>query len=211
MRRAVWVLLAIGVVARAGPPAICWKVDIGDAKSLPWATDDSFAKDEGYDGRRAVADTLALLDAKMPVIVRMETLRRATVYLDDLPASRDALLRALNARVLDAEAAGTPSALAWFDAGYAQGCASQMSERGADGCDWVRRATELAGGSPEMEYAWGLLSLMGRHEEFLGHYEKALAGAPKNPLLAKNLERLKDLYPPVLEYWKRKGNGQGKE
>ena len=111
MRRALplFLLLAAGTV-RAGPPAICWQIEIGDAKSLPWAGKDAFAKDQAYDSRRAVEDTLALLDPAMPVVVRMETLRRATLYLEDSAPGRDALLRALMARVLDAEAAGKPSA-----------------------------------------------------------------------------------------------------
>lgn len=210
MRRAffAFVLLAAGTV-RAGPPAICWQIEIGDAKSLPWGGKDAFEKEKSYDSRRVVDDTLALLDPTMPVIVRMETLRRATVYLEDSQAGRDALLRALQARVLDAELT-KPSALAWFDAGYAQGCASQLRERGADGYAWVRRAAELAGGSPEMEYASCLLSLMSRRENFMGHLEKVVAGAKGNPLLAKNLENLKELYPPVLKYFEEKEMGPGK-
>ncbi len=206
----VAVVLAVVGTARAGPPAICWQIEIGDAKSLPWGGKDAFAKEGSYDARRVVEDTLALLDGTMPVIVRMETLRRATVYLEESQPGRDALLRALTARVLDAEAAGKPSALAWFDAGYAQGCASQLRERGADGCAWVRRAVEIAGGSAEMEYASCLLSLISRRQDFMGHFEKALAGAGTNPLLAKNLETVKERYPPVLKYFEEKEMGPGK-
>ena len=70
MRRALplFLLLAAGTV-RAGPPAICWQIEIGDAKSLPWAGKDAFAKDQAYDSRRAVEDTLALLEPAMPVVV----------------------------------------------------------------------------------------------------------------------------------------------
>jgi hypothetical protein len=211
MRRALLVLLTGGAVS-AGPPAICWRVEIGDAKSLPWGGDDSFATEKGYDSGRVVGDTLALLDGTMPVIVRMETLRRATVYLEESAAGRDALLRALMARVLDAEALGKPSALAWFDAGYAKGCFSQMRDHGPGGYTWVKRANELAGGSAEMEYACCLLSLMSDRAAFMGHLEKAAAGAPNNALLAKNLDHMKELYPPVLKYFeeKEKGMGRGK-
>lgn len=211
MRRAVGIallLLAAGVV-RAGPPAICWQIEIGDHKSLPWGGKDAFAKDKGYDVRRVVEDTLALLDGSMPVVVRMETLRRATVYLEESQPGRDALFRALMTRVLDAEAAGKPSALAWFDAGYAQGCVSQLRERGPDGYAWVRRAGALAP-SAEIEYASCLLSLMGRRDAFPGHLEKALEGAPGNALLARNLDTLKELYPPVLKYFEEKEMGPGK-
>jgi len=211
MRRAGWVALVLGVVgtAVAGPPAICWPVEIGDAKSLPWGKD-AFAKDGAYDARRVVEDTLALLDASMPALVRMETLRRATIYLEDSQPGRDALLRALMARVLDSEAAGTPSALAWFDAGYAQGCFSQLRERGAGGYAWVRRAAEISGGNAEMEYGCCMLSLMGQRDDFKGHLGKVEAGAAKNPLLAKNLENLKELYPPVLRYFEEKEKAKEK-
>ena len=204
-------LLAAAAVVRAGPPAVCWPVEIGDARSLPWGAE-AFEKDKAYDARRVVEDTLGLLDAKMPVLVRMETVRRATIYLQESQTGRDALLRALASRVLDAEAAKKPSALAWFDAGYARGCFGQLRESGADGYAWVRHAVEVAGGSPEMEYACCLLSLMGARDAFQGHLEKAMAGTEKNPLLARNVESLKKLSAPVLRYFedKEKGMGPGK-
>lgn len=216
MRRVLWLapLLLVAGGVRAGPPAICWPVEIGDAKSLPWG-EDAFEKDGAYEARRVVKDTLALLDDKAPVLVRMETLRRATIYLDDTQAGRDALLRALMARVLDAEAAGKPSALAWFDAGYARECYGQLREHGVDGYAWVRRAVGIAGGNAQMEYACCLATLMGARAEFTGHLAKVEEGAQKDPLLAKNLENLKELYPPVLKYFEEKekgmGPGKGKE
>jgi hypothetical protein len=218
MRRAGWVALVLGVVgtAVAGPPAICWPVEIGDAKSLPWGKD-AFAKDGRYDARRVVEDTLALLDDAMPPLVRMETLRRATIYLEEWQAGRDALLRALMTRVLDAEVAKKPSALAWFDVGYAQGCFSQFRDRGPgpNGYAWVCRAAEISGGNAEMEYGCCTLSLMGQRDDFRVHLDKVEAGAAKDPLLAKNLEGLKELYPPVLKYFEERekgmGPGKGKE
>lgn len=208
MRRALWIafLLAGAGSVRAGPPAICWPVEIGDAKCLPWGKEARQA-DGKYDTRRAVADTLALLDAQQPVLVRMETLRRATIYLAETQAGRDALLRALMTRVLDAEAARKPSALAWFDAGYALGCCSQIGEEGPDGYPWVRRALELAGKNPEMEYGCAILSIMGSPDTLQGHIERAQEGAARSPLLAKNLEALREIYPPAFE---RKGMGSGK-
>jgi hypothetical protein len=211
MRRALlaFLLLSAGAL-RAGPPAICWRVEIGDAKSLPWGGNDSFAKAEGYDVRRVVEDTLALLDATMPPLVRMETLRRATVYLEDSQADQDALLRALMARVLDAEAAKKPSSLAWFDAGYASGCISQMRDMvKPSGYAWVRRATEI-GGNAEMEYGCCILSILEDFDAFEGHLAKVEEGAAKNALLATNLKELKEIYPPVRGYLEEKGMGPGK-
>ncbi|MCK6460799.1 MAG: hypothetical protein L6Q95_13015 [Planctomycetes bacterium] len=216
MRRVLGIALLLTAAGsvRAGPPAICWPVEIGDAKSLPWGKE-AFARDDCYDARKTVEDTLSLLDARMPVLVRMETLRRATIYLEDSQAGRDALLRALASRVLDAEAAKKPSALAWFDAGYAQGCFSQLREQGPGGYAWVCRAAEIAGASPEMEYGCAILSLMGARGDFKGHLDRAQEGADKSPLLARNLESLKKLYPPVLRYFEGKekgmGSGKGKE
>jgi hypothetical protein len=211
MRRVLCIalLLASAGSVRAGPPAICWSVEIGDARSLPWGGKDAFARDERYDPRRAVEDTLALLDGDMRPLVRMETLRRATIYLEDTQAGRDALLRALATRVLDAEARKEPSALAWFDAGYALGCFSQSREQGASGYPWVRRAVEVAGASPEMEYGCAILSLMGSRGDFHGHLDRVQAAAGENPLLARNLETLKERYPPVLKYLEEKEKGMG--
>jgi hypothetical protein len=199
-------VLAFAGATQAGPPAICWPIDIGDAKSLAWG-EGAKQRDERYDPDRAVADTLALLDASMPVLVRMETLRRATLYLDESRAGREALLRKLMVRILDAEAAGKPSPLAWFDAGYAVECVNQLrGEGGANGYPWVLRAIALAGGNPQMEYAGCLMTLMGteNRERFHAHLERAEAGAAKDPLLARNMESLKKQYPPVLRYFEQK-------
>jgi hypothetical protein len=61
-----------------------------------------------------------------------------------------------------------------------------------------------------MEYASSILSLMNRREGFAGHFEKALAGAGANPLLAKNLETLKQRSAPLLKYYEEKEKGAGK-
>jgi len=200
MRRSplfVLALLGLAGAVRAGPPAICWPLEIGDAKTLP-AEDEGLAKDPG----RVVEETLELLDGSLPVLARMETLRRASLYLADSPAGRHALTRALATRVLDAEADGRPAALAWFDAGYAAGCFEQLrSEESPRGYRWVRHANGLAGGDARMEYALCLLTLMDGPELFRAHLAKVEAGAGEDPLLAKNLAELKKLAPAVLRYF----------
>ena len=104
----------------AGPPLVCERISIGDAKSLPW-------KDvNGWNGADAsypvvaslVSDTLGLLTPNAPLPVRMETLRRAAIYAAKSPATGTQLTTQLLARVADWEAAGKPAANAWFDAGY---------------------------------------------------------------------------------------------
>jgi hypothetical protein len=187
-------LLVLATLAVAGPPAVCWTVEIGGAATLPGKSAD------------VVEDALHLLDGKMPVLVRMETLRRAALQLEESRGGRDALLRRLMVRVLDAEAAGKPSALAWFDAGYAAGCFNQLrNDWEADGYPWVQRAIALSGDG-QMEYAGCLLTLMGteRQKQFHAHLERMKEAAAKDPLLAKNLATFQERYPPVLRYFEER-------
>src|SRR5262249_18555306 len=72
--------MAYQQIALAGPPLICHPYDIGDAKSLPWNGSEWRDVKPDYELNRLVEDTLALLTPETPVIVRMETLRRATIY-----------------------------------------------------------------------------------------------------------------------------------
>ena len=198
-RTSMFVLAVLGLAGglRAGPPAVCWPVEVGDAKVLPEG-DRALAGDPD----RVVEETLKLLDGSSPVLARMETLRRAALYLSDSGAGRNALSRALALRVLDAEADGKPAALAWFDAGYATGCFEQLrGDRSPRGYRWVRHANELAKGDARMEYACCLLTLMDGPKLFAAHLAKAEAGAAADPLLAANLAELAKLAPAVLRYF----------
>src|SRR4051794_12294957 len=92
-------VLGSAVPALAGPPLLCHPFDIGSARSLPWDGSSSWWQGKsGYSLQNLVADTEALLTPSTPVIVRMETLRRAALYasLDGKVAA--ALLSALTAR-----------------------------------------------------------------------------------------------------------------
>src|SRR5215467_2497445 len=66
--------------ALAGPVLICKSYEIGAAKSLPWGGSDWRSVKPDYDINRLVEDTMALLTPDTPVLVRMETLRRAVIY-----------------------------------------------------------------------------------------------------------------------------------
>jgi hypothetical protein len=101
--------------AFAGPPLLCFPFDIGTARTLPMGTGGWRAIDPTYNVAHLVDDTLALLTPETPVLVRMETLRRATIYASVNPAAATALLMTLQTRaaVPDAHAA-----LAVFDFGY---------------------------------------------------------------------------------------------
>src|SRR5262245_40083659 len=72
--------------AAAGPPLPCFPFAVGTARSRPMGHGDWRTVDPKYDVSQLVTDTLALLTPAAPVIVRMETLRRATIYAS---ANRD--------------------------------------------------------------------------------------------------------------------------
>lgn len=186
-------LAAFTTYAQAGPPLICHRIEIGQAKSLPlidWNQRDS----GGYDLKNLSRDTLALLQPDTPVLVRMETLRRAAIYARLDPQIAKELLTRLHARAADSDAAGRPDALAWFDAGYLAETYKQWIGRvesnpatGIDGNAWVGRAIRLRGEDAEMEFAAALLTLSGPKGVHQDHLRKAIAGAKNDPLLAQNL------------------------
>ena len=65
----------------AGPPLICHPFEIGTAASLPFGAGRNWNSPlSTYDVNRLTADTLRLLNPETPMLVRMETLRRATIY-----------------------------------------------------------------------------------------------------------------------------------
>src|SRR2546425_11709298 len=112
-------MLSFAVIAQAGPPLICHTIEIGQAKSLPWISHNwNLSGGENYDTKYLVRDTLEILAPSTPVLVRMETLRRATLYARRDPIAAKELLARLHARATSAESSGHPDALAWFDAGY---------------------------------------------------------------------------------------------
>lgn len=201
----VLTLMLFAASAHAGPPAVCWPVEIGDAACIEWNDWGNKAEVDRSDVLRAA---LRRLDAKTPVIVRMETIRRVTITVHDDRALRSRLLLALQSRVLDAEAEGRAAPLAWFDAGYAVGCLRQLgSSNRRSGYAWVRKAIRLSGGNPDMEYACAVLTLMGSsegHENFESHLDRAKDGAKKGTLLARNLSAFAKLHPPVLRYFRER-------
>jgi hypothetical protein len=102
--------------ALAGPPLLCFPFEIGAARSLPMGHGAWHSTDAKYDTARLVDDTLAILSPDTPVMVRMETIRRATIYASKSPKIADALLTALQRRAEHPEA--KTAALAVFDFGY---------------------------------------------------------------------------------------------
>lgn len=70
-----------------GPPAICHPIDIGDAKSLPWGKH-PFDVNKDYDLDHLVKDTYKILEESSDTLVHMETLRRATIYLEGMGSGK---------------------------------------------------------------------------------------------------------------------------
>lgn len=144
--------------AQAGPPLLCQPYNIGTAASLPWGsstTADWDNPDPGYNTRQLSADTLKLLDANAPILVRMETLRRATIYGEKNHAAASELLANLKKRATE-----NATALALFDYGYFVESIKEMQWRykddltgGVDGAAYVNRAMALLPNSAEIHTA----------------------------------------------------------
>jgi hypothetical protein len=189
--------------AQAGPPLVCHAFEIGQAQSLPWAGGPNWhSPDPSYDTKQLIPDTLNLLTAKTPVLVRMETLRRAAIYSSKQPALAYELLSKLMGRALSADvsqntagktnAGQNSAAMAWFDAGYLVETYRQAGwdqkpnlAEGLDGYGWTLKALELGGESADIEFAASLMKINGAWPN--RHFRKALSEAPKGSLLARNL------------------------
>src|SRR5229473_1779170 len=190
-------MLSFAAVAQAGPPLICHTIEIGQAKSLPWISHNwNLSGSENYDTKNLVRDTLEILGPDTPVLVRMETLRRATLYARKDPVAAKELLARLHSRATSAESSGHPDALAWFDVGYLaetyKQWIGQTSMRvskeeqnpaaGVDGYALVEKALNLRGPSQngndaQMEFAAALITLSGPRDAHREHTQKAIAGA----------------------------------
>lgn len=195
-------LVALQQSAQAGPPLICHPYEIGDAQSLPWShTGEWRAVKSDYDLQRLVDDTLAFLAPGTPVIVRMETMRRATIYAVWAARDRevgfkvtsqkiaDELLARLLTRVQQTASQGKPDSLALFDAGYLLASYRQSGWRGdqyanLDAHALVRKAALLSGDAT-MEFAAALATQDKAAQR--AHLQKAVAAAPEGSLLARNL------------------------
>jgi hypothetical protein len=203
-------VLSLATVAQAGPPLICHTIEIGHAKSLPWISHNwNLSGGENYDTKNLVRDALEILAPDTPVLVRMETLRRATLYARKDPLAAKELLARLHARATSAESSGHPDALAWFDVGYLTETYKQWIGQnlphmtdgmrmdpnpaaGVDGYALVKKALALRGAAlhgddPQMEFAAALITLSGPQDEHRDHAQKAIAGAKIDSLLSQNL------------------------
>jgi hypothetical protein len=198
---------AVGV-AEAGPPLLCHPFDAGKAPLLPWSVGEGWNNlDRSYDVQHLTADTIRLLSPEAPVLARMENLRRATIYAAQDRRVAAELMAAVLGRALTTAAKDSREPLSWFDAGYLIESYRQASHvykwdmlsnserttwtlrsepQGVDGYAFVRKALQLAGSNPEMEFA---ASLMKEGPVSAEHRQRATAGATAGSLLAKNLTK----------------------
>jgi len=173
-----------------GPPLVCVPVEIGEAESLAWG-DGAFGEAKRYRKGGLVNDTLGVLKTSDDVLVHMETLRRATVYVgEDGDLARELLARLAwiamdfeagagdggwNSEGESAPGMSDPErrALAWFDAGYFAAALGHMGVKldwkpgvgeGVQGYAWLRKAVELSGGDPAMHFAAAIAAHPGMRE-----------------------------------------------
>jgi hypothetical protein len=200
--------------ALAGPVLICKNYEIGAAKSLPWGGPsgglDWRSVKPDYDINRLVEDTLALLTPETPVIVRMETLRRAVIYAAWSRVDREVnyakrndnaapelFSRLMGNSKMSAfqSASKKPDPLRLFDAGFFLESWKQAYVDGSgkkpvdfDGYALVKQAIALRGNDPEMEFAAALITnIRSDKAAHRSHLQKAIAGAPEGSLLARNI------------------------
>lgn len=185
--------------ALAGPPIMCHQLEIGEAKSLPFGSG-SFDRSKELKADKVVDRTLELLKTERSTLVRMETLRRAVVYIDRDQALATELLAKVSWIAMDAEAGGKPSAVSWLDAGFLAACYAEMNvpldwrpgvADGVNGYAWIRRAAELAPQDAELQFAAALVTHPAMHTstkaQHDAHLRRAAAGAAKGSLLETNL------------------------
>ena len=203
---AVVTTLAIAAPALAGPPLLCHPYDIGTAKSLPWVGEKSwFEGHPDYKLANLVRDTEALLTPSTPVIVRMETLRRAALYASTDPTVANALLKRAINRAEASEMAGQPDALAFLDAAYLAGAFNEITMmsyskefeprsavakqvRGSlDAYALISKAVAARPGDPAIQFAAALISSDEHRGQYPAHAAKARAGANADTLLARNI------------------------
>jgi len=184
--------LAIASPVFAGPPLLCFPFETGGAKTLPMKSGDWKAIDSKYDVSHLVPDTLGLLTPATPVVARMETIRRATIYAATQPQLAADLLAALQAR---AAAKTETAASAVFDFGYLVETYKQATfmfsspVKGLgeiDGYQLVLKAAALRN-DPAMEFGAAVIAQGSMNAalraEYRGHLDRAIAGAKSDAAL----------------------------
>ncbi len=193
--------------AALGTPLLCQEFAIGDARSLPWGSDNDGRRD--YDRSRLVADVAEILKTEPDLIVRLETLRRAALYSRGDRALAWELLGRTGLAVLEQSAISSKESSAWFDVGYLAAALEQMETdlgfragvaENQEGYAYMLKAlergrAERADQVATIEFVAALLvrtSMRGSQTaqdiaRYERHFEAAQAGAAPGSLLAQNL------------------------
>ena len=203
---AVLAAIITATPAFAGPPLLCHPFEIGTARSLPW--DGNWSQGQAdYKIANLIGDTEALLTPSTPVVVRMETLRRAALYASTNAQVANQLLSRLLARVEAAETAGRPDAMALLDAAYvaeafreiaslsgadfairAEGARATLGR--ADGYTLISRSISARPDDAGLQFAAALIAADKNRGRYTDHAAKARAGAARDPLVARNLSHV---------------------
>ena len=184
--------LALATPALAGPPLLCFPFETGGAKTLPMTSGDWKTVDAKYDVSRLTEDTLALLTPATPVVARMETIRRATIYASTHPQIASELLARLQAR---AAISNSAAASAVFDFGYLVETYKQATYMfsspvkgldAIDGYQLVLKASALQN-DPAMEFGAAVIAQgsgnAALRAEYRGHLQHAIAAAKSDAAL----------------------------
>lgn len=203
---AILLVLFVSGPALAGPPLLCHPFDIGQAPSLPWDGSSSWYHGRAdYDVKNLVRDTDALLVPSTPVIVRMETIRRAAIYASLDRDAATALVARFGERARAAERSTMPDPLALLDAalltetfrqlGMLSGSGSfrtrapvaRAAAGSIDGRAFLARALAVRPGDASFQFAAALITADNDRRAYAEHARRARAGAHQDPLLARNL------------------------
>lgn len=201
--------IAIATPAFAGPPLLCHPFDIGSARSLPWDGRESWSQGrDDYKLDNLLSDTEQLLVPSTPVLVRMETLRRAALYASADQKVAAQLLTGLISRAQASDAVGHANALAWLDAAYIAEAFREISMLStmpqfagrvagvraalgtADGYALISRSVVASPDDAGIQFAAALISADRNRTAYLQHASKARAGAAGDPLLARNIHHI---------------------
>jgi hypothetical protein len=204
-----------------GPPLLCHEFAIDGAKSLPWKG--GTEGDKAYDRRKLVEDVARILKTEESLIVRMETLRRATLYTRGDRALAWELLGRAGLATLEQAAIGSKESTAWFDAGFLAACLEQLGTdlgfragvaEDQEGYAYLLRALERARSEhaeqiATIEFAAALVvhpvMRKGPTSEdvarYRRHIEAARAGAAPGSLLARNMAAHAERFDNGKERW----------
>jgi hypothetical protein len=190
--------LALAAPVFAGPPLLCFPFETGGARTLPMKGGDWKSIDPKYDVSHLTADTLALLTPSTPVVARMETIRRATIYASTHPQLATDLLVALQERATIKTAS---AAAAVFDFGYLVETYKQAAYMfsspvkglgGIDGYQLVLKASALQN-DPAMEFGAAVIAQgstdAALRAEYRGHLDRAMAGAKSDAALTASVTK----------------------